>query len=189
MHDPAQIYLFGGSFNPPHTAHVGFVRHLLGLAGPQDEVWVIPTGKHAFGKPLADFRHRMAMCRLAFEKLDPRVRISEIEHRLPQPNRTIDTVDAIREKHPGSKIKLAVGSDLVAEQPQWKEFNRLMKLVTLVQLPRAGYGGINAAMGLTPFLPEVSSTELRERLKAGESPETLPPGVAEYVREHGLYRE
>ena len=67
-----RVALFGGSFNPPHVAHQLAALYVLETA-PVDELWFVPAFEHAFGKPLAPFDDRLAMCELAAAALGPRV--------------------------------------------------------------------------------------------------------------------
>ena len=73
-----RIALFGGSFNPPHLAHSLVALYVLETA-PVDELWITPTFRHAFGKDLASYDDRIAMCELAAAALGPRVRVSRAE--------------------------------------------------------------------------------------------------------------
>ena len=73
---------FGGSFNPPHVGHFLAAAWVL-CSGEVDEVWMVPCYKHAFGKALLPYEHRLAMCRLGAGLLNPeRIRLSNIEEEL-----------------------------------------------------------------------------------------------------------
>ncbi|HEX9294516.1 MAG TPA: nicotinate (nicotinamide) nucleotide adenylyltransferase, partial [Polyangiaceae bacterium] len=74
------VFLFGGSFNPPHVAHVLAVAYVLATQDA-DRVIVIPCYRHPFRKDLAPFEHRFAMCELAMGWL-PRTSISAVEQEL-----------------------------------------------------------------------------------------------------------
>jgi nicotinate-nucleotide adenylyltransferase len=148
-----------------------------------DEVWVIPTASHPFGKQLAPFVDRVDLCRAAF----PHARIEEIEATLPAPSYTITTVDALRAKHPTTRFVLVVGTDVLAETPAWKDFSRLKTLVDLLPIRRAGHTGSERDDG-TPLFPEVSSSEIRARLARGADVSGLvPAGALRLIRERRLY--
>src|SRR5262245_52962833 len=100
----AVIGLFGGSFNPPHVAHQLVALYVLETQ-PVDAVWIAPTFRHAFGKELASFADRVAMCRLAMAPLGERVVISEAEAELAArpgfvSSRTLHLVEMLRAQHP-----------------------------------------------------------------------------------------
>jgi nicotinate-nucleotide adenylyltransferase len=79
-----------------------------------------------------------------------------------------------------------VGADIVADTPKWYRFDRVRELARVVVVGRAG----EAAFADGPALPDVSSTEVRERLGRGEDVSALvPTKVLDYIRERGLYQE
>ncbi|MGE0786721.1 MAG: nicotinate (nicotinamide) nucleotide adenylyltransferase [Sandaracinaceae bacterium] len=179
------IAIFGGSFNPPHVGHVLAACWAMSAAR-FDALLVVPTVRHAFGKPLAPFAHRRRMAELAFGGLVS-VSVSDVESRLDGPSYTVSTLERVQREHPSARLTLVVGSDLVPEIPRWHDAHRLDSLAERLVIPRPGY----AVPGdFTPALPEVSSTDVRERLARGESVRGLVPlRVAEYIAAHELYRE
>ncbi|GMV44351.1 MAG: putative nicotinate-nucleotide adenylyltransferase [Myxococcales bacterium] len=184
-----RVALYGGSFNPPHVCHVMTVAYVLSTQ-PVDAVWVMPVGRHAFakGRHLADYAHRHRMCELAMEPFGARVLVCDVEHRLPGTSRTIDTVDHLRAEHPAIAFSLVVGTDLLAERHQWKDFDRLERTVPLVVIGRAGAPTPDGYVA-SPPLPDVSSRDIRRRLSAGQRADGLVPrGVWAYVIENGLYQ-
>lgn len=179
-----RLAVYGGSFDPPHVAHLLSVAYVLATA-EVDRVLVVPTFKHPFAKPLAPYAHRIAMCELAMRDLK-RVEISRIEEDLGGESLTLHTLQELRRREPSAKLRLVIGSDLVAETPRWHRFDEVRALADLVVVGRAGHP---TADDLPVSLPPVSSTEVRRRLRAGEDVDGLVPrAVAEYAHEHGLYR-
>src|SRR5688500_14818958 len=118
-----RVALFGGSFNPPHVGHLMVVTWILATERA-DEVWILPTAHHPFGKSLAPFEDRVDLCRAAF----PEARVEEIEASLPAPSYTIQTVEALKKQHPSTRFSLVVGTDVANERTKWKEFDRLVTL-------------------------------------------------------------
>jgi nicotinate-nucleotide adenylyltransferase len=181
-----RVALFGGSFNPPHVAHVEAAKYLLGPGG-FDRVLVIPVYEHAFDKDLAPFEDRVALCQLAFEGIAG-VEISRIEERLEKPNRTLSTVRALRAMHPDWELRLVLGADVRQETDRWHRFDEVVRLAPVFPLGRVGFEGDE---GPSPVLPEVSSTEVRELLASGTEDARLstlaPAAVIEYARRRGLY--
>jgi nicotinate-nucleotide adenylyltransferase len=182
------IALLGGSFNPPHSAHVMAAWWVLATQ-PVDEVWLVPTYKHAFGKELAPFEDRVAMCRLAVKGLRG-VKVSTVEKALardPLVGKTVRVLELLRERHPGARFALVVGTDVLRDVEKWYRWDRVRRLARVVVVGREGYP--EGAPDGAPLLPRISSTEVRERLARGEDPSGLVPrAVAAYARKRGLYR-
>jgi nicotinate-nucleotide adenylyltransferase len=180
-----RIAIFGGAFDPPHSGHQAACLYLL-ACGEVDTVWWVPSMVHAFGKQMAPFDERVAMCRLAIRPFDPaRVQVSTVEADLPPPQRTVDTVAHLAALHPGCQLRVAIGSDNLDELPRWKEIDRLRSLAPLLVVPRSGY--LDA--GAPPLLPEIASSELRQRIARGADPRPLvDAAVAAHIAERKLYR-
>jgi nicotinate-nucleotide adenylyltransferase len=175
--------VFGGSFDPPHVAHVLAAAYVLAAHGVA-RVLVTPTAAHAFGKKLSSFEHRVRMCELAFAPLRD-VELCSIERSLPQPNYTLTTLQALAARYPDVQLRLVLGSDLKRETHAWHDFDNIRALAPPLWVSRQGHESV----GSEPALPEVSSTEIRRRLSTGEPTSgLLPVAVADYIREHGLYR-
>jgi nicotinate-nucleotide adenylyltransferase len=174
--------VFGGSFDPPHVGHVLAASWVLATA-EVDGLWIVPTLEHAFGKRLTPFPHRRRMAELAFAGLR-RVEVSAIEAELGGASYTVRTLEELARRHPGVSLRLMIGSDLVDQVPRWKEGARLPGLAPLLVVGRGGHDD-----GRELAMPEVSSTEVRERLRAGKSVDGLvPKSVIDYIARHGLYR-
>jgi nicotinate-nucleotide adenylyltransferase len=181
------VALFGGSFNPPHVAHQMVALYVLETQ-PVDQLWLVPTYRHAFHKPLAPFENRARMCELAVKGLGRRARVSEIERVIGGPSRTLATVRRLRTLHPEATFSVVIGSDLTAELPSWYGIGKLQQLVSFIVIGRRAAVGAAAHSAVT--MPEVSSTEVRQLLREGKSAEGLVPrAVLDYIYRHGLYRE
>jgi len=179
--------IYGGSFDPPHVAHVLACSYALAVGG-FDELVVVPVFHHAFNKRLAPFEHRARMCELAFRDLG-RARVSRVEANLPVPSRTLQTLRAIAEEHPDTSLRLIVGSDVLGDAHKWHAFEEIRKLAPLFVIGRVGYDGHQ-----TCALPAVSSTQVRTLLARADEPEALdqlrelvPSAVLEYALSYGLY--
>lgn len=185
-----RVALFGGSFNPPHVGHVMVVSWLLS-AGKADRVWLLPTGTHAFGKVLAPFADRVAMAGAAITLFGDRARVEPIEGEREGTTYTIDTVELLRARHPDVRFSLVVGTDVMHDRPKWKEFDRLVTLVDLLPVRRAGVAGseVDDPANPSPLFPEVSSTDVRTRIAQRKPVAGLvPAAVLAIVDERGLYR-
>jgi nicotinate-nucleotide adenylyltransferase len=179
-----RIGIFGGSFNPPHVAHQMLALYVLETAAI-DELWIVPAFRHALGKPLVPFEHRLRMCELAIQALGPRARVSDVEGVLGGDSRTIHTLRRLREQHPEHAFSLIIGADLLAEVSSWLGGDELRRTVPFIIVGRSGVGAESGGLAM----PEVSSSEVRRRLAAGQSVEGLVPRtVLDYIYERGLYR-
>ena len=179
-----EIALLGGSFNPPHVAHVMAAWWALATQGVR-EVWLLPAWRHPFGKELAPFQDRVEMCRLAVAALrGAHVCTAEAELKDdPLCGKTARTLEHLVQQHPGYRFALVIGADILADTPSWYRWDRVTELARVVVIGREGYPG-----GAAPRLPAVSSTEIRERLARGQDVSALVPGaVLARIRERGLY--
>jgi nicotinate-nucleotide adenylyltransferase len=184
------VALFGGSFNPPHVAHQLVALYILETQ-PVDELWFVPTYAHPFGKPLAAYEHRLAMCELAAAPLGARVRVSRAEEELANApgfvsSRTFDLVAHIAAQ--GVAPRLAIGTDILHETHKWYRWDELVAKAPLIIVGRTGHAG-SVVTGVT--MPEISSTRIRELLVANdqhELPGLLPRSVLGYIAQHRLYR-
>jgi nicotinate-nucleotide adenylyltransferase len=177
-----RVALFGGSFNPPHVAHQLAALYVLETAAV-DELWFVPCFKHPFEKTLEPFEDRLEMCVRAAAALGPRVRVSDVERQLGGESRTLRTVKALRAEHPDESFSLVIGGDLEGEVSSWFGAEELRQLVQLIVVGRGGFAG-----GTGPAMPEVSSSDVRDRLRAGRPVDALVPrSVLDYIRERKLY--
>ena len=153
------------------------------------DVWIIPTHEHPFGKPLALFGDRLSMCRLAFSRFGSRVEVLDLERLLGGVSYTIRTLEALKRNRPHVDLKLVIGSDVLEERKQWKDWHRIETMVECVIVPREGYACVDPRCLEVPPVPAVSSTEIRRRVRDGLGPEgLLNPMVVRYIHEHALYR-
>jgi nicotinate-nucleotide adenylyltransferase len=181
-----RIAFFGGSFNPPHIAHVLAVVYALSVEAI-DEVLVVPVFQHPFSKELVDFDARLEMCRLAVGWI-PGARISDVERELGGESRTLRTLEHLTATHPDWRMRLLVGADVLGDLPKWHRFDRIAEIAPPIVLGRAG---INAAGAPEAVLPKISSTEIREALAADDIEAVrsrVPSAVIEYIQRNGIYR-
>lgn len=180
---PLGIGLLGGSFDPPHLAHVMLALYGLSV-GNLARVIVVPTFVHAFGKPLLPFEHRLRMCELAFEHVVP-VEVSDLERELGGVSRTVRTLAALAQRYPGQPLRLLVGSDILGQRDRWQNFEEIEQRAPLLVAARARDRHASAGA----LLPPISSTELRAALAVGgDTAGLLPARVRAYIDQHGLYR-
>ncbi|MBN1611140.1 MAG: nicotinate-nicotinamide nucleotide adenylyltransferase, partial [Polyangiaceae bacterium] len=122
---PIEVALYGGSFDPPHVAHVMAIAYLRTVLG-MTRVVVVPVYAHAFDKELTPFRHRLKMCELAFADLRG-VEISPLEQELGLPSWTLRTVQELARRHPHWRLRLTIGADVLADAHRWHAFEQLVQ--------------------------------------------------------------
>ncbi len=182
-----RVAVFGGSFNPPHIAHVLAVVYALEVA-PIDEVLIVPVFQHPFSKELAPFEDRLAMCEAAMGWI-PGARVSTVERELGGESLTLRMLTHLRQQHPDWALRLLVGADVLADLPKWHRFDRIAEIAPPIVLGRAG---VTTDRAPVPLLPRISSTEVREALHRGDIDTVRPllsARVLAYIQEHGLYRK
>jgi len=182
-----EVAILGGSFNPPHVAHLMAAYWALATQGV-DEVWLLPSFRHPFGKALAAFEDRVRMCELAAGALRG-VHVCTAEEELaddPLVGKTARTLEHLTSKHPTLRFALIIGTDILGETDKWYRWARVKELARIVIVGRQGHP---SGAGQNPLLPPVSSTDIRQRLRRGEDVSALVPAkVLRYIAERSLYR-
>jgi nicotinate-nucleotide adenylyltransferase len=126
------------------------------------------------------------MCRAAFAPFGRRVRVLDIERRLPTPSFTVQTLEHLHERHPDWRLHLVIGTDVLPETPLWRDFDRVAALAPPIVLAR----GTAHPAGRGPVFPAISSTALRAAIREGRQVADLVPAEALAVAEReGLYRD
>jgi len=186
------VGLFGGSFNPPHIAHQLVALYVLETQ--VDEVWFVPAYTHPFGKSLAAFDHRVAMCELAAAPLGARARVLRSEQELAQKpdfvaSRTLDLIEHLTGTYPDIQLRLVVGADILAETDKWYRWDEVVRRAPLIVLGRTGHQLPAGSVATGVQMPEVSATKARELLAAKDPAigALLPQTVLRYIARHGLY--
>lgn len=187
----AEAALFGGSFDPPHLAHVMAALYALSVTGVS-RVLVVPVYAHGFDKQLTSFDHRLKMTELAMSDLR-RVEVLSVEATLGSPSRTIRTVEHLATEHPDWQLRLLIGADALAESDEWLSFDEIAAKAPLIVLGRVGTPHPDAPPAV---LPDISSTRIRELLRSTPGARTshpelagsVPTAVLQYIDEQGLYR-
>jgi nicotinate-nucleotide adenylyltransferase len=189
------IGLFGGSFNPPHLAHLIVAETVLSLFR-LDAIWWMPAYQppHKTGEALASADHRLAMTRAAIAD-NPAFAVSNLEVQREGTSYTVDTVRELQVAHPDDAFSLIIGSDSLQEFAGWHQPEEIIARVPLIVYKRPG----SATAVIDPQfaervyfadapLLEISGTEIRERLRAGRSIRYLvPEAVRAYIELHQLY--
>lgn len=196
---PRRIGVFGGTFDPPHIAHVALARAAIEQLR-LDVLLVIPTGEawHK-SRALTPAVHRLEMTYLAFSDLDSVV-VDPRETLRSGPSYTVDTLLELRTEYSRSQIFLVLGEDQAQALGSWHRISEIPEIATICVAERAGFtradGTFSALSAEIPGLRrfempplEVSSTDIRSRLVHGQAvaPLVFDP-VARYIAQHHLYR-
>jgi nicotinate-nucleotide adenylyltransferase len=183
--------IFGGSFDPPHAGHVMLAAYALSVA-PIDRLLVVPTFQHPFGKVLAAYDHRVAMCERAFAAVLTRTSVSRVEEELGGDSYTVRTLEELARRMPDARFRLIVGADVLKDTSRWRAFERVKQLAPPFIVGRGGEareGATDNVMSGAPDLPAISSTFVRAGYGRGADLDALVPRFVDaYVRAHGLYR-
>ncbi|MSP91536.1 MAG: nicotinate-nicotinamide nucleotide adenylyltransferase [Myxococcales bacterium] len=184
------IALYGGSFDPPHVAHVLTVAWTLS-AGGVDEVWVLPVWRHALDKAVrTPFEDRVSLCRAAFELFGRAVVVREDEAQTGATGRTLDLVRGLGIAYPDVRFRFVVGSDILHERARWHRFDDVAVAAPLIVMPRAGWPvPPGMPFAIAPIeLPAVSSSQVRAALARGDGVGgVVPDAVRTAIAARGLY--
>ena len=189
-----KIGLYFGTFNPIHIGHLIIANHMAEHSD-LDQIWLVvtPHNPHKQKNTLLDDYHRLHMVHLATEDF-PKIKPSDIEFKLPQPNYTINTLVHLQEKHPDYEFSLIMGEDNLNSFHKWKNYEAILQHHHIYVYPRLHSGEINTQFENHPKIHkisapvvELSSTFIRENIKNNKNVvPMLPHKVWEYV-EHNLF--
>ena len=203
MNHAKRLGIFGGSFDPPHIAHIALAKHAIAQFH-LNELRIIPTGDawHK-ARTLTPSPHRLAMTRLAF---------ADVAHTVVDPREidrqgatyTVDTLQELKAEQPQADVYLFIGADQANAFKTWHRWQEILGLATVVVAERklAVLGSI-ASQWHNAVSPDVqrldmpslnvSATEIRAHLAQGPHPAAamsawLPAAVQHYIEKHSLYR-
>jgi nicotinate-nucleotide adenylyltransferase len=195
-----RIGVMGGTFDPIHNGHLvtaDEARYAHGL----DEVIFVPAGapwqkSHTEVAPAED-RYLMAIIATSN---DPGFGVSRLEIEREGPTYTLDTLRALRGRHPGDELFFITGADAILQILTWREPEAVLREARFIAATRPGYDldrlekelpvGLEDRVSIMeiPALA-ISSTDIRRRVREGRPIRyLLPPGVATYIERRGLYR-
>ena len=199
-----RVGIYGGTFSPIHNGHVAAAKAFMEQMW-LDILYVMPTGvtPHKVMQGDATAKDRLEMCRLAFEGVDG-VIISDLEMKREGKSYTVDTLRELYD--PANRLFFLMGTDMLLTLDQWREPAEIFRLCYPVYIRREADATLDEAIVkkittyhqtygkmvpriVAPAL-ELSSSDVREAIGEGASIEGLvPPAVARYIHEHGLYRK
>lgn len=210
-----KIGVFGGAFNPVHNGHLHLIE-VMKRAPMQpdftflDKIILIPTANppHRTDEVFASGEDRINMLTLAVGSndlfrpdIDYNIEISDIEFRLEGKSYSFNTLTELKKLYPDDELYLFMGSDQLLSFKSWYKYSGILKLARVAAISRCSgdtdkikrYLEDNTEFKDRVFIVsskplEVSSTEIRAKIKNGESAEgLLPKAVEDYIKERGLY--
>lgn len=191
-----KIGLYFGTFNPIHTGHLIIANHMAEYTG-LDQIWLVVTPHNPLKKKstLLEDHHRLQMVFLATEDY-PKLKPSDIEFKLPQPNYTVNTLAYLQEKYPTHQFSLLMGEDNLNSLHKWKNYEVILQNHDIYVYPRIDKSGevlqvINGKVHKVeaPVI-EISSTFIRENIKNNKNVRPLlPEKVWQYINHNLFYKK
>lgn len=182
-----RIGLFGGAFNPVHNGHMAVARAAVKAVG-LDRLIFIPTGNAPHKKEThvsrADRYNMLAAAVSGEEKMS----ISDYEINRDTVNYSADTVEYFKSIYPGDELFFIIGDDSYNQLDTWHQPHRILAASTLLVFPREGAQVKPPAIEIPMERVEVSSSNIREKIKIGKDCRNLlPKKVFDYIIERNLY--
>lgn len=186
-----KIGLFFGSFNPVHNGHLIIASYISQNSGV-DEVWFVVSPQNPFKKPgsLLNENHRYFLLKAAVEN-EKKIKISNVEFKLPKPSYTADTLVYLKENYPQHQFTIIIGSDSYQNINNWKNALYILENFEIFIYNRPGFilqetFNIKHKVIEAPLL-EISSTEIRKMIREGKSVRFWVPDVVYKEIEKNLY--
>jgi nicotinate-nucleotide adenylyltransferase len=208
-----RVAFFGGTFDPIHRGHLALASAAAD-AFALDRILFAPVGRQPL-KPegtAAAFADRLAMVTLALTESTPDIlqpatcnfvaSTLDAPHSDGSPNYTVDILATLHQQLPGATLFVLTGADSFLDLRRWRAPGQLLALAEWIVVSRPGSPltedrfaplALTSAQRsrvhlLTTVDEDVSATDLRRRLSAGDPcPGLLPPAVAAYIHSHHLY--
>ena len=191
-----KVGLYFGTFNPIHVGHLIIANHMAEYSD-LDEIWfvVTPQSPHKKKQSLLDNHHRYELVYVAVEDY-PKLRPSDIEFKLSQPNYTVHTLAHISEKYPNKEFSLIMGEDNLKTFHKWKNYETIIEHHNIYVYPRIGGGRVKNQFREHPKVHrvdapvmQISATHIRDSIKNGKNVQALlSKEVWKYIDEMNFYR-
>ena len=197
MHKYIKLGVFGGSFDPPHKAHLELVKLVVEKL-ELDHVLVTvannPWQKSAV-RQVTDSSHRLEMARLLFSGYGDAT-VTDIEFQLGSESITSETLRALRSNYQDAEFYLLLGYDTAIAIETWRNPDLVLDQSRVVVVERPGFTDmelpsiLSSAIRIKGLNLDISSENIRSLLKDEETiADVIPQGIRNYIAKHGLYRE
>ncbi|MEO9571808.1 MAG: nicotinate (nicotinamide) nucleotide adenylyltransferase [Polaribacter sp.] len=192
-----KVGLYFGTFNPIHIGHLIIANHMVENSD-LDEIWMVVTPHNPFKKKssLLDNHHRFEMVYKATENYS-KIKPSDIEFKLPQPNYTVYTLAKISEMYPDKEFCLIMGEDNLKSLHKWKNYETILEHYHIYVYPRIADGNVDHQFKnhkkihkVDAPIVQISSTMIRNGIKNKKNIQPLlSKDVWNYVDEMNFYRK
>jgi nicotinate-nucleotide adenylyltransferase len=192
-----KIGLYFGTFNPIHVGHLIIANHLAEHTD-LEQIWMVVTPHNPLKQKstLLDDYQRLHLVRLATEEY-PKIKPSDVEFKLPQPNYTVNTLAHLLEKYPQHEFSLIMGEDNLKSFHKWKNYEYIVQNHDIYIYPRVSEEAENLEFKDHPRIHmvnapivEISSTFIRDNIKNKKNIRPLlPHNVWEYVDHNNFYKK
>lgn len=192
-----KVGLYFGTFNPIHVGHLIIANHMVENSD-LDEIWMVVTPHNPFKKKssLLDNYHRLEMVYLATKEYD-KIKPSDIEFNLPQPNYTINTLAHVSDKYPTHSFSIIMGEDNLKSFHKWKNYEAILDDYSVYVYPRISEGIIENKFDnhikinkVQAPIVQISSTMIRNAIKLDKSVRPLLSSeVWKYIDEMNFYKK
>ena len=197
MQKITKLGVFGGSFDPPHKAHLELVRSVV-MELDLDHVLVTvandPWQKSA-SREITDGSHRLEMARLLFRDYSDAT-VTDIEFKLGGESNTADTLRALRLMYPSAEFFLLLGYDSAMGIETWRDPDSILNQSQVVVVERPGFTSmklpsiLSSAIHLQGINLDIASENIRSQVQNEENISgVIPDDIRNYIAKHGLYRE
>ena len=191
-----KIGLYFGSFNPIHRGHLVIANHIAEYSDLNEICFVVTPHNPIKNKSsLLDNYQRLEMVYRATKDYK-KLKASDIEFGLPQPNYTVNTLAYLQEKHPNYAFSLIMGEDNLDGFHKWKNYDVILENHDIYVYPRlsdkkvtAQFDGHKKIHHINAPIMQLSSTSIRKAIKEGKNVKPLlPEHVWEYLDEMNFYK-
>jgi nicotinate-nucleotide adenylyltransferase len=187
-----KIALYFGSFNPIHHGHLIIANQIVEQEN-YNELWFVVSPQNPFKneKNLLNANHRYHLLQLAIEG-ESKLKVSNIEFKLPKPSYTINTLVYLKEKFPGHEFDIVLGSDGFQNIKNWRNASFILKNYKIIIYKRPGFEIVNDTEAEIKEIvgPQllISSTYIRGLLEKNKSIKFLVPDIVnDEIKARGFY--
>jgi nicotinate-nucleotide adenylyltransferase len=192
-----KIGLYFGTFNPIHIGHLIIANHMAEFSD-LEQVWMVvtPHNPHKKKNTLLDDYQRLHLVHLATTDY-PKIKPSDIEFKLPQPNYTVNTLAHLNDKYPQHEFCLIMGEDNLNSLHKWKNYEFILEHHNIYVYPRIADEFEKSLLENHPHvhkidapIVEISATFIRESIKKNKNiAPMLPSKVWDYIADSNLFKK